>query len=80
MVSLFTYGRSFFKNASASRYLIPYMLDMWFPCYAIIKDDTKQFCFHNFFNLLAIEFYMQSFIYHKASGVPYHIMCLFFLH
>ena len=55
MVSLLTHGRSFSKNSGASRYLIPDMLDMCFPCEAIVKNDTKEFCFWNFFDLLAIE-------------------------
>ena len=46
----------FFKNSGASRYLIPDMSDMWFPCEAIVKNDAKEFCFWNFLDLLAIEF------------------------
>ena len=38
------------------RYLIPDVLDVRFRCEVIIKNDTKEFCFWNFFDLLAIEF------------------------
>ena len=44
-----------FKNSRASRYLVLNMMDMCFPCKAIVENDTKELCFCNFY-VLAIEF------------------------
>ena len=53
MIWLSTHGQElgfFSNNSAASRYIIPCMLDMHFPCEAIAKDDTKEFCFWNYFD------------------------------
>ena len=52
---------------------------MCFPCDAIVKNNTNEFWFWDFFHLLAIEIYGQWSIHCKASKMPYHVMCLFTL-
>ena len=54
------------------------ILDLYFTYQVIFKDDTKDLWAWNCFDLLAIEFYMQSSTHYTASKLPYDLFLLFF--